>query len=409
MTRHHLIGVLLLGAVAATAVSAQSTSTWPQFLGPDRTNSARETLAPTSSLQVLWRAPVAGGRSSLVTSGTRVFAVGGDGETETLVALDASTGRQLWRTTLGPAHEEFEPMATPAIVDNTVVTLTALCVLHGVNATTGAVVWTRSLVTDFKGRLAGRGCAMSPVIHGATVVVPTGAPTGGTMVAAFTAATGETAWTLSGVPVSLSTPMSIGRFGAEDLLLYHHAKPPGTGGVTAIRVAGGTAQIAWQIDLTAGMSDSAPLAVPGNKVLLQTWNNSVLIDATAAPRILWSTTDLWALYPPPAVHGDTVYGFGGNSTEFFSAVDVTSGNTLWTERIYRGYVINAGGTLLVISESSGLFRLVAADRTRFRELTRLQIFRPGARTITPPTLVDGRIFVRNLEEIVAIAATGSMD
>lgn len=375
---------------------------WPQFLGPHRNNSTSETIAPGAALSVLWRAPIDGGRSSLVTTDTHVYAIGSDGETETLVALDAATGRETWRTSLGPAHANFEPIATPAIVGDTIVSLTSMCVLHGVNARSGASVWQRSLVTDFKARLIRSGCAMSPLIDGTTVVVPTGSPTGGTMVAAFNAATGETVWTLTGLPSSQSTPMGAGQFGGERLLLYHYAKPPSNSGVAGIRVKGTTAEVVWQADLPSNLSDTAPLALPGNRVLLQTWNDSSMIDVSASPKIAWSTTDLWALYPPPASHTDTLYGFGGNSTEFFSAVDIASGKTLWTERIYRGYVINAGGTLVVMSEASGLLRLVAADRSRYRELTRFAVFRPGARTMTPPTLSGGRLFVRNLEEVVAV-------
>lgn len=371
-------------------------------MGADSSNTTHEAIPPGATPSILWRAPIEGGRSSLVTTDTHVYAIGSNGEQETLFALEKATGRETWRATLGPVHASFEPIATPAIVGDTIVSMTSLCVLHGINARTGAAVWQRSLVTDFKARLIRGGCAMSPLIDGSTVVVPTGSPTGGTMIAAFNAATGETVWTLAGVPSSQSTPMSAGQFGGERLLLYHYAKPPSNSGVAGIRVKGTTAEVVWQADLPSNLSDTAALALPGNKVLLQTWNDSSMIDVSAAPRIVWSTTDLWALYPPPTVHQDTVYGFGGNSTEFFSAVDVASGKTLWTERIYRGYVVNAAGTLVVMSEASGLLRLVAADRSRFRELARLPIFRPGARTMTPPTLSDGRVFVRNLEEVVAV-------
>ena len=40
--------------------------------------------------------------------------------------------------------------------------------------------------------------------------------------------------------------------------------------------------------------------------------------------------------------------------------------------------------------------------TKYRELARLQTLKPGAPTVTPPSIADDRIFVRNLEEIVAV-------
>jgi outer membrane protein assembly factor BamB len=281
--------------------------------------------------------------------------------------------------------------------------------VHGADLASGAVRWQRNMVAEFKSRFGPRGCTMSPMIDGANVVIPTGAPAGGTTLISLNAATGETVWAADKLPLSLSTPTGVGTFGGERFVLYYHAKPPGTGGLTGLRTGDGAPAIAWQIDLKANMSDTAPLALPGNRVLLQTWNDSALIDVSSTPRILWTTTDLWALYPPPAHHEGALYGFGGNSTEFFSAVDVASGKTMWTERIYRGYVVNAGGTLVVQSESSGLLRLVAADPARYRELTRLQVFRPGARTTTPPTVAGGRVFVRNLEELVAVSTGGRVD
>jgi len=57
----------------------------------------------------------------------------------------------------------------------------------------------------------------------------------------------------------------------------------------------------------------------------------------------------------------------------------------------------------VLSEASGLVRLVAADPSAYRELARVQVLPPGARTGTPQSVAGGRIFVRNLEELVAVA------
>lgn len=402
MTKTGRVALLLVVLAAGGVIAAQPPADWPQFLGPDRTGVAREVIRPDATLSIAWRTELPAGRSGLVVVGDRIYTTGDDDEREFLFALDRATGRQIWRADLGAAHPTQDTSATPAVVGTTVVALTQSCVVHGVEAATGKPLWQRSLVDDFKSRLARNGCGMSPLIDGGNVVIPTGAPATGTTLVSFNAATGATVWAADTLPLSLSTPASVGEFGSERLLLYHHAQPPGTGGLTALRIAGGAPQVAWRIELPSNMSDTAALPLPGNRVLLQTWNDSSLIDASATPKILWSTKDLWALYSPPVHHQGTLYGWGGNSTEFFAAVDVATGRTAWTERIYRGYVANAGGTLVVLSEASGFLRLVAADPTRYRELTRLQVFRPGARTVVPPTVAGGRIYVRNLEEVVAV-------
>ncbi len=403
MRRLLAISTILAAAMSSSITTAQSRTEWPQLLGPRGDTTTTETLKG-HTLTVGWRVPLDGGRSAVIARGDRVYTTGSDGTSEALIALDAATGREVWRATLGAAHATYEPLATPALVGDTVVALTATCVVHGVNANTGALIWQRSLVTDYKTRLAPRGCSTSPLIDNSTVVIATGAPATGTTIVGLHASTGEPAWTGTNLPLSLSTPVGVGQFGDERLLLYHYAKPPGTSGLAALRIKGSAPEVAWQIDMPSGMSDTAALALPGNKVLVQTWNDSYLVDVSAAPSIKWSTKDLWALYPPPTHHNGALYGFGGNSTEFFSAVDIATGKTLWTERLYRGYTVNAGGTLVVLSESAGFLRLVSPDPTRYRQLSQLQVFRPGARTITPPTVAGGRIFVRNLEEVVMVEA-----
>ena len=106
--------------------------------------------------------------------------------------------------------------------------------------------------------------------------------------------------------------------------------------------------------------------------------------------------------PAVAVDGH-IYGFGGNSGEYLTCVEAASGATRWTERTYRGAIAAAGRTLVMQAEGSGLLRLIDADPNRYRELARLQTLKPGATTVTPPSIADGRIFVRNLEEIVAVS------
>lgn len=54
------------------------------------------------------------------------------------------------------------------------------------------------------------------------------------------------------------------------------------------------------------------------------------------------------------------------------------------------------------SEGSGLLRLIATDPTKYRELDRLRTLKPGATTVTPPTIAANRIYARNLEEVVGV-------
>lgn len=76
------------------------------------------------------------------------------------------------------------------------------------------------------------------------------------------------------------------------------------------------------------------------------------------------------------------------------------------ERLWR--VPASGGTspledwLVVLSETSGLVRLVRADRDRYQELARLDALTPGAPAPGPATVSDDAIYARSAEEVVAL-------
>lgn len=93
----------------------------------------------------------------------------------------------------------------------------------------------------------------------------------------------------------------------------------------------------------------------------------------------------------------------GHHGTFLKCAEAATGKLRWSNRIYRGFAALAGDTLVVLSESSGYLRLIGADPAAYRELSRLQVLEP-ARSGTPPAIAGTRIYVRNLEDVVALDA-----
>ena len=387
----------------ALLVAALCVSQWPQFLGPSRNGAATAAIPATAVPRIAWRAPLMAGHSGLTASGGKIFTLGSDSEKDFLLALDAASGKEVWRRELGTSVGGNEPASTPAIAGPLAIAIDSACSVFGVNTSDGAIVWRRSLAQDYKSRFAPAGCAMSPLVIANRIVIPTGAREGARLVS-LDAATGATQWTADTLPNSLNGAPGFALLEGAPAVLYHSGKPPGIGGVSAINPESG-AEL-WHVDMPEGISDTAPALTPGG-LLLHGWSGTSMfgpVSATAPPKLLWTSKELTAQWVPAIGIGGALYGFGGNSGDFMLCVDAATGATKWSERTYRGHVARAGETLVVLAESSGLLRLVAADPARFRELQRLQVLRPGARTRTPPS-IDGRmIYVRNLEEIVAIEA-----
>src|SRR4051794_26501380 len=116
--------ILLLAMIALPARAED----WPQLLGPARNNTTTETVpAWKKPPRELWRKSVSEGSSNAVVAGGRVFLHGkvADREEEEMLALDAATGKELWRSsyprTPYASTTGNGPRTTPAVALNRVV------------------------------------------------------------------------------------------------------------------------------------------------------------------------------------------------------------------------------------------------------------------------------------------------
>ena len=360
------------------------------------------------SLTIAWRVPIGPAMSAVTISEGLAYTLENDGDDDYLVALEAASGKPAWRAKIGRTHADAlnnGPGSTPAVTSGLVVVMGSSCTLSAFSARDGKPAWSVDFAQAYKTRFAARNsCFISPLVHRDLVVMPTGSMQTDRVVA-LDAATGKQRWSAPGVEGSLNTNTSLWTAKAGPQLLYHYFKAPGTSGIAAINLSDGST--AWAMDAESGLSNTAPMPLGNGRVLLQTWGGSFVLEAadTGAPRRVWSSSALVALPVPAVAVGGHIYGFGGNSGEHLTCVDAATGVTKWTERTYRGAISVAGDTLVMQAEGSGLLRLIAADPTKYRELARLQVLKPGATTLARPAISNGRIYVRNLEEVVAVAVS----
>jgi outer membrane protein assembly factor BamB len=223
---------------AGTAVSAQSPGLdWPQYFGPERNGTADFTIDDRAALIEVWRRPFAYGTAGVTVANGRLFTLGSDGTDDYLFALDAASGKDLWRTGLGTTHADATngPASTPVAVNDLVIAIGSSCRITAVRASDGGSVWQRSLGDDYKSRFAARGgCGMSPIVSGTSVIVSTGAQEG-TRLVALDSTSGKEVWAAKDVPMSLNGAQGIANFDGVRQVLYHHAKPPGVSGVSGVR------------------------------------------------------------------------------------------------------------------------------------------------------------------------------
>jgi outer membrane protein assembly factor BamB len=95
---------------------------WPEWRGPSRDGTSRETGLPTkwtpAGENLVWKQPY-GGRSAPIIMGGRVFVFNSAGEgvtmQERVMALDANTGKLLWEHRMNVYESDVPHVASPVI------------------------------------------------------------------------------------------------------------------------------------------------------------------------------------------------------------------------------------------------------------------------------------------------------
>src|SRR6266481_690014 len=168
---------------------------WPQYRGPrgDGISNEKITTWPGSGLKRLWKAETPGGFSSFVAGGGHVFTIvsrnAGGAPIAMCIALDATTGKELWAAPTGVANFPGGgdagaegnnggdgPRSTPAVKGDRVYVYSADMVLHCLDASSGKPVWKKEITREFNGKNISWKSAMSPVIDGDILYIAGGGP-----------------------------------------------------------------------------------------------------------------------------------------------------------------------------------------------------------------------------------------
>jgi outer membrane protein assembly factor BamB len=207
ITRRLLLPVLV-AAIASASVHAQ----WPQFRGPNGAGIGAGTGYPVEfspTRNVAWKAAVPFGQSSPVIVGSRLYVTGRTGDQLLTLALDARTGKEVWRAELKRSramemYKANDPASPTPVADGAgVVSFFADFGLIAYDLT-GQVRWTHPLgpFVNFYGMSA------SPVMAGDLVIQLIDQQSGSYLIA-LDRATGRVRWKTArpGATIGYATPM----------------------------------------------------------------------------------------------------------------------------------------------------------------------------------------------------------
>ncbi|KAB2854907.1 MAG: PQQ-binding-like beta-propeller repeat protein, partial [Bauldia sp.] len=261
-------------------------------------------------------------------------------------------------------------------------------------------LWRKALLGDPETKAPFYGFGASPIVAGSRIVLQLGGDRKSGLVA-FDAANGALAWSAllaetkgDSAGYTMAVPATIG--GERQLVATGHDR------TFAVRAEDGA--LVWSHALgEAEEPTRAPLVLAPDRVLVSRGTSSTLLQL-ARDAGAWKASELWKSPRlkgglSPTVHDrGSLFGFGG---QYLVCLDAATGEPRWREKTNAGTLIRVGTHLVVLGEVSGILRVAEAGAAGYRELARAGAFNAGAQSSTGPSYADGRVFVRNVEEMVA--------
>jgi outer membrane protein assembly factor BamB len=387
------------------SMAAATAAQWPGFRGADRDGIVHGFQIATDWSRFppveLWRRPIGPGWSSFAVGGSLLYTQEQRGKDEVVACYRLTTGQPVWRhrdaARFWESNAGAGPRATPTLANGRVYTCGATGIMNVLDASSGAVVWSRNAAADTGVKVPNWGFAGSPLIVDDLVIIATA----GRLVA-YDRTSGEPRWLGPVGGGGYSSPHLATLGGIEQILLLN--------GDGAIAVAPATGAQLWQHSWPSDGIVQPALSTDGD-VLIGTGSGMGEGAGLGLRRIAvahesggWTTRERWTsagikpYFNDFVVHQGHAYGFDGT---FLACIDLADGTRKWKGGRYgHGQVILLAdqGLLLVLSEK-GELALVAASADQFHELARLPAI--AGKTWNHPVLAEDVLLVRNDQEMAA--------
>ena len=404
-------------------------SSWPQWGGLSRNFVVEDAgLAekwPEAGPRQYWTRPLGTGHSSIVVDDGRLFTMyrAGNGRSrqgpwdaeETVIALDAATGKTLWEHKYPSRREDFSfgagPHSTPLVVGDRVFTVGTNQQLFAFDKRTGRVLWSHDFIAEFGSPelllrpnvKTGYGCSL--IAFEGAVICSVGGP--GQSVMAFRQSDGAVLWKSGDFLTSAAAPILI-ELGGQPQVVF-------LAGGTVMGLDPRNGRILWGHPHDPGndLNCTTPIWGADNVLFL----SSAYKAGSRAIRLrqqggithadeLWFTNRVRYMFLSAVRVGNFVYGTTGDfGPAFLTALDINTGQAAWQHRGFqRASLVQAGDKTIVMDEDGDLAmaRLTPDGAT---VLAQTRLFETTSWTV--PTLVGTTLYARDREKIVALDLSAS--
>lgn len=437
-------------AVAESVKGSSATGhDWPRFLGPTGDGKSAERILlkwPEEGPKVLWFRSVGEGYSAPSVADGRLFVFDREGDQARLMAWDAATGKEQWKTSYNTDYEDLYqysggPRTSPTVDGDRVYTHGVEGRLRAHTVADGKLLWDVDTAERFGVVQNFFGVGSSPVVEGDLLIVHIGGSPprspkissgelqgNGTGIVAFDKQTGNVRYKITDELASYATPRLVTVGGRRWGFAFTR------GGLVGFEPQQGTVDFffPWRAKKLESVNAATPVVVDDTVFISESYGpGSALLKVRPGgydavwkdPRRDQSLSLHWST---PIYHEGILYASSGQSSgqAELRAVDHATGKVLWKEPgLGRSTLLYADGHLLVLTETGRLL-LVKATPERYdlvaeanfsagssatneeakTESAQAQADRPRLRfpAWNAPVLSHGRLYLRGRDQILCL-------
>ena len=384
-----------------SAVNAFSQD-WSQFRGPGRDSKVTGFKAPAkwpAELTLKWKITVGTGDATPVLAGKNIFLHTRQGAEETVLCLDAATGKQIWRysyaapAVTGPASSHPGPRSTPVIGEGKIVTFGVSGITSCLDLTSGKLLWKK----DENQGVPQFSTGMSPIIYKGSVILQTGGKDNGQVVA-YDLNTGAEKWKYTSEGPAYASPSMMTIDKILQVVLFTEK--------SLISLDPSNGKFLWKIE-TPPMQRfyvSVSPYIDGNKIYytgLGAGSKAVEISRqgdTYVSKELWSNPEVGAKWTTPILKDGYLYGFTDQRRIY--CINAANGQTAWIDNATNSdfSTILDCGSVIIGFPSTGYLIVFKPDPKAYSEIVKYKVAETAVYAF--PVITGNNIYVKDAESLM---------
>ncbi len=395
-------------AIALVVQSTALAQDWPQWRGPNRDDISKETGLldkwPANGPKQVWVNKSSGlGYSGFAVVKDRLYTMGLDDGKSYVICLNTKDGKEIWRTKVSDWYRNSwgdGPRCTPTVDGDNVYILSANGDVACLAAKDGKKVWSKSLVSDFGGKVPRWGYSESVLIDGDRLLCTPGGSDG--TVVCLKKSDGSTVWQSKDItePAHYSS-IIVAKSGKQKQ--YVQLTPRKLFGLSE------KGEVLWTSDWNGRIAVIPTPIYQDNKVYITSGYGvgCKLVDISDTKNV----KEVWRNRVMKNHHGGVIllngYLYGYSDKVGWTCQNWEDGELVWNEKrvLKKGAIGYADGHFYCLEEQTGKVGLIKATEKGFELKGQFQLSplskkrKPQGKIWVHPTIAGGKLYLRDQEII----------